>query len=92
MMRDPHRPRIEVEPIVECGRLARTIFFADGSPAHGEAAAAWPRPRFEHAAVIANLSELIGGGQAGDAGAENQHAHAGDAARQLKAILLRGGE
>ena len=73
MMRDAHRTRIEVHPLVVAGRLRRTLLLADRPLANGVTAAAGTLARFEKRARVAKLAQLVGRAHPGKAGAENQH-------------------
>ena len=92
MVRDPHRPRIEVEALIERGGLGGALLFADCAAPDGEDATAGPGARLEHAAVVADLPQLVCRGHPGESGAENDDPDAGDLAGQLERSLGRRGE
>jgi hypothetical protein len=93
VMRDPHRPGIEVQAVVERRGLWGTVLFADGPATNRETAAAGARSRLEDAAVVAPLAKLVGHRHAGKSAAENHHPDAGHAANKAKGRLLhRSGE
>ena len=74
MVRDPHRPGVEIEVIVERGRLAGAVFFAYGAATYGEYTTPWSRTRLKHAAVVADFAELVCGRHSGKSGPQNQDA------------------
>ena len=74
MVRDAAGPGIEPEPLVEFAGLQRrraADFPKTVAAAQREAAPADAAARFQHDAIEAGAIELIGGAQAGDAGAED---------------------
>jgi hypothetical protein len=92
MVRDAHRAGVEVEALVERGHLPRAVFLARAAAADGEHAAAGPRPRFEHLALVATLAELVGDRQPRAPRAEDEDAHARHLAAQIELRRRRRGE
>ena len=92
MMRDAAGPGIEPQALVEAALLWRASDFREDVAApQRQAAPAEAARRFQDDAIVAGAVELVGGAQAGDAGAEDRHrlARAG-VARRLKLRGLRG--
>ncbi len=73
--RNTRRSGVEVEAIVEFTDLPGMATFLDRvSPAQRPAATAHALARFQQMAVVSRLTEQVGGGQAGEAGAQNDDA------------------
>ena len=89
MMRDPHRPGVEIEALVERRGLRCAILFAGRAAAHCEHATARPCTSFQHTAVVADLAKLVRHGETRDSSAEDEHTNVRHAAGQVESRLLR---
>ena len=88
----PRRPRVPVQPLVELADLAGAVGHIERRAApDGPVASAHAIAGFEHRAVVSGLTELIGRGQPGDAGAENDDLGAVTAARLERERFGEGG-
>ena len=95
MMRQPPRTRIDVEALVEAAVLRRAAELrVRVAAAQRPVAAAGARVVLEHLHLVARVAQLVRGGHAGDAGAEDQHRRAARRAGEIDRTLARrlGGE
>ncbi len=91
MVRDAGRAGVEIEAVGELAELVGPAGLHDPvAAAHGPDPPADPLARLEHGHVPAGAAELIGGDQAGDAGAEDRHLAAAAAATGQVERLGRG--
>jgi hypothetical protein len=92
MVGNAHRTRVVIQPLIERAHLRRAVLFADRAAPHREHAAAVSAPRLENLAEIAELSEFVGDGQAGESRSEDDDVNAGDLTAKLESLLPGRGE